>query len=440
MPGDRRAPVAAAPRRASSSTGAGTSRAGGLPPGDDLDVAAVELCARARRAGSSSCRARSSSTTGRCRRSRDLRGPIDPGGPAWRAAVGRSGPALLRRRPDRTSGGATVRPHGGGTVGEGRATLGRLAPRRGSRGGLRRLGHEVRLQTADQGDDPAGRSCDVHLVLRGLRPVRRSAGQRHVLWIISHPEAIEDDELDDADLVLVASPPVRRSSPDADRHAGRGAPPGHRPAPLPTSTRRSGPPASGHGRRQDPGRARGPWSPTPSPRGSGPASTAAGWTELVDPDLVVADHVDNEVLPIVYSSAGVVLNDHWRTMQAWGFVSNRLYDVLACGTPGDLGPGSGPGRRCSTAPSSSTTTRRSSESSWSRCSPTRPWPGSAPSAVAPWCWPSIRSIVAPRSWSGYLGRARRRRVARWPIGPRGTEPEASCILPHSLGKGGRCRT
>ena len=47
----------------------------------------------------------------------------------------------------------------------------------------------------------------------------------------------------------------------------------------------------------------------------------------------MADHVDNEVLPTVYSSAGVVLNDHWRTMRAWGFVSNRLFDVLACGTP-----------------------------------------------------------------------------------------------------------
>jgi spore maturation protein CgeB len=47
----------------------------------------------------------------------------------------------------------------------------------------------------------------------------------------------------------------------------------------------------------------------------------------------VADHVDNQLLPTVYSSAGVVLNDHWRTMKAWGFVSNRLLDVLACGAP-----------------------------------------------------------------------------------------------------------
>ena len=39
------------------------------------------------------------------------------------------------------------------------------------------------------------------------------------------------------------------------------------------------------------------------------------------------------MLPVVYSSAGLVLNDHWATMRTWGFASNRLYDVLATGTP-----------------------------------------------------------------------------------------------------------
>jgi spore maturation protein CgeB len=64
-----------------------------------------------------------------------------------------------------------------------------------------------------------------------------------------------------------------------------------------------------------------------------PRVYGSGWRDLVDAELVVADHVDNELLPTVYSSAGVVLNDHWRTMRTWGFVSNRLFDVLACGTP-----------------------------------------------------------------------------------------------------------
>ena len=41
----------------------------------------------------------------------------------------------------------------------------------------------------------------------------------------------------------------------------------------------------------------------------------------------------NEELPIVYSSIGVLLTDHWDTMHEWGFVSNRLFDALACDTP-----------------------------------------------------------------------------------------------------------
>ena len=57
------------------------------------------------------------------------------------------------------------------------------------------------------------------------------------------------------------------------------------------------------------------------------------WEEFVDPQLVVARFVPNDRLPIVYSSVGVLLNDHWDTMRGWGFVSNRLFDGLACGTP-----------------------------------------------------------------------------------------------------------
>lgn len=33
----------------------------------------------------------------------------------------------------------------------------------------------------------------------------------------------------------------------------------------------------------------------------------------------------------VYSSAGIVLNDHWQDMRRHGYASNRLYDAVACG-------------------------------------------------------------------------------------------------------------
>ena len=197
---------------------------------------------------------------------------------------------------------------------------------------LRRHGHRAEVQTADRADDPAGRVCDVRLVLRGLEPVRRTAGQRHLLWIISHPESIEDDELDAADLVLVASPAyaahlqTRTATPvetllqatDARRFRPRAPRPEHRHAVTVVAKTRD---------------VLRPAVADALAVGIRPSIYGDGWSDLVDPALIVADHIDNECLADVYSSAGVVLNDHWRTMREWGFVSNRLFDVLACGTP-----------------------------------------------------------------------------------------------------------
>jgi len=197
---------------------------------------------------------------------------------------------------------------------------------------LRRLGQEVRLQTADRANDLAGRCCDVHVVLRGLHPVRRTAGQRHVLWIISHPETIDDDELAAADLVLVASPRF------ADHLRGRTDTPVDVLLQA-TDHRRFAPRPVDAAHRHDVtivAKTRDVMRPVVADAlaaGLRPRLYGGGWRDLVDAELVVSDHVDNELLPTVYSSAGVVLNDHWRTMRAWGFVSNRLYDVLACGTP-----------------------------------------------------------------------------------------------------------
>ena len=308
--------------------------AGGLPLVEDLDVAAVELCTRLRaRGGRIVVVPGAVMVDHRPARSwRDLRGPIDPASLAWRAAIDRFGPALLR----------SARPPAGDSL---RFVLTVAAPSakvaarwgdwhlaEGLAAALRRRGHEVRLQTAGRSDEPAGRACDVHLVLRGLEPVRRSPGQRHVLWIISHPESIEDEELDAADLVLVAS------SRFADHLLARTTTPvevllqatDHRrfhPRPVDPAYQH---PVAVVAKTRDVLR---PAVADALTVGLRPSIYGGGWRDLVDPQLVVAEHVDNELLPIVYSSAGVVLNDHWRTMRTWGFVSNRLYDVLACGTP-----------------------------------------------------------------------------------------------------------
>lgn len=327
--------VAAAPLRCLAVDRGAYLAAGGLLPDVPDDIAAVDLCIRLRRQG------------GRIQHVADavvfddrpvisrasLRHPIDATSPAWRALVERQGPAIVR----------AASLHGAAPPTRWVLTTAvpsdRLAPRwgdwhlaEGLARALRRQGEEVRVQTHEHADSLAGRSCDVHLVLHGLRPVARTPGQRHILWVISHPETLDADECDAADLILVASPRFaaelrnRTSTPvevllqatDPDRFSPQPVAPAHaHPVTIVAKTR-------------DVLR---PMVVDALEAGLRPAIYGSGWDGLVDPALVVADYVANEDLPAVYSSAGVVLNDHWDTMRAWGFVSNRVFDVLACGTP-----------------------------------------------------------------------------------------------------------
>jgi hypothetical protein len=264
--------------------------------------------------------------------SASLTRPVRPDSPAWRALVDDAGPALLREASPLTAPRQRIA-----------ITIAAPSRKVASRWGdshfaaafadaLRRAGNDVRIQTADAADDPAGRSCDVHCVVRGLVPVRRTRGQHHVLWIISHPETIDDTELDDADLVLVAS------SRFADELKARTRTPVEVMLQATDPNRfHPIPPDAQHrhditvvAKSRDQYR-----SAVADAISSGlrPAIYGSGWDRFVDPALIVADYVDNAELARVYSSAGVVLNDHWDTMREWGFVSNRIFDALACGAP-----------------------------------------------------------------------------------------------------------
>jgi spore maturation protein CgeB len=55
------------------------------------------------------------------------------------------------------------------------------------------------------------------------------------------------------------------------------------------------------------------------------------WEGLIPSRYVEGEHVPNRELHRFYSSADVVLNDHWPSMKASGFVSNRIFDAGACG-------------------------------------------------------------------------------------------------------------
>ena len=321
-------------RRAFDAAG-GLVDLGSLP---GLDASFVDLCIRLRSPDATvTCVADALALDHRRVHNREqLSQPVPTRGHAWISLVARTGPSLIR-----ASGGGSFGPNRTGlrlaiTVASPSAKVAQqwgdwhLAEALAR--SLRDQGHEATVQTLANVESTASRSHDVQLVVRGLARVERTPGQHHVLWVISHPEDLDRAECDSADLILVASErfaahlrtrtttPVEVLLQASDTQRFR---------PLPVDPRHHHP-VTVVAKSRDVLR--------PAVRdavavGLRPAIYGSGWEGLVDPALIVSQHVDNHELASVYASADVVLNDHWDTMRSWGFVSNRIFDVLACGTP-----------------------------------------------------------------------------------------------------------
>lgn len=194
---------------------------------------------------------------------------------------------------------------------------------------LERSGHPTKLHLLPDWVEPIAARDDVTVHLFGLKeaPTRRS--QVNLLWQISHPDLASPELYERYDHAFVAS----------DRFAARMRSQVTVPVtPLHQAT--------------DPER----FLPEPT----GPAHellfvgnsrnvrrrivddvVASGheiavygtrWrSDLVDPRFVKGTWIPNAELNRYYSSAAIVLNDHWGDMLAEGFISNRIYDALACG-------------------------------------------------------------------------------------------------------------
>jgi GT2 family glycosyltransferase len=194
---------------------------------------------------------------------------------------------------------------------------------------LRRRGHRGTIQTLDEWEQESGLTHDVVVHLKGLSRYHPKPGQFNVLWSISHPDELSGEECDGYDLVCVASPlfaqelapctttPVVVLEQAADPWAMRPDPRedlAHDLAYLANS--------------------RGVLRPIARdllPTDRDLAIWGANWDGLIDISRVLGEHIPNDEIRHVYSSAGIVLNDHWDDMREHGYISNRIYDALACG-------------------------------------------------------------------------------------------------------------
>jgi Glycosyl transferases group 1 len=194
---------------------------------------------------------------------------------------------------------------------------------------LERSGHPTRVHLRPDWESPVAARDDVAVHILGVEEAPTRPNQVNVLWQISHPDLATPELYDHYDHVFVASDPFAARMADA----------AHVPV---TSLHQATDPERFH----------------PDPTGpehellfvantrrvrrrivddlAGTQHDLAvygrGWRpEFIDPRFVKGDGIPNDQVGRYYSSAAIVLNDHWDDMRDEGFLSNRLYDALAAG-------------------------------------------------------------------------------------------------------------
>lgn len=197
---------------------------------------------------------------------------------------------------------------------------------------LQERGQQAQLVHPAGATAPARDQDDVVLVLRGLKsvvPRSSSTGRtRWLLWVISHPDDVTPEEVEPYDAVFAASAHWTRATSFTQPVL-----------PLlqatnPTRFRPDAAPGDSGASVLFVGSTRGQFRPVVRDAlacGADLSVFGVGWQNLIPEPAHKGEFLPNPQLPSAYAGAGVVLNDHWPDMAAQGFISNRLFDAVACG-------------------------------------------------------------------------------------------------------------
>lgn len=195
---------------------------------------------------------------------------------------------------------------------------------------LTELGMPTAVHILPEWDLPRNQAVDVVIHLRGLSAYEPKPAHLNIMWLISHPDDVSPRECEKYDLILVAS----------EEHAAWLKEQVGKPVvfmPQATDSRRF--------HRVEPrpdlasellfvGNSRGQRRPAVEwaiEAGLPLSIYGSGWTGKIPSQYLRAESFPNDDLAALYASAKVVLNDHWPDMRERGFVSNRVFDVLASG-------------------------------------------------------------------------------------------------------------
>ncbi|MCU0369816.1 MAG: glycosyltransferase, partial [Bacteroidales bacterium] len=193
-------------------------------------------------------------------------------------------------------------------------------------------GYPARVDLHDNWYDNGYMTDDVVIVLRGTKRYHTRGSQINILWNISHPGQISADEYFDYDYVFSASTAYAKDLKEK--------------YPVPAEDllqcTDSGLFYPDHENVQDEertdilfvGNSRGVKRKSIDyalQNGIRVEIYGSKWECFIPAEMIKGTYIKNEELRRYYSNCNLLLNDHWDDMVACGFISNRIFDAIACG-------------------------------------------------------------------------------------------------------------
>lgn len=195
---------------------------------------------------------------------------------------------------------------------------------------LENMGHTVVLDFYGKWYERPANADDVVIVIRGLTAYKPSRGPINILWNISHPDQVSFQEYESFDHVYVASLSYASFLGTFLK------------CPVASLLQCSDPNRFYYKEPDFPkkekilfvGNSRDEYRPIVKKAIDAKQDIeiyGTRWGQFVDTDYIHGENIPNKELREYYTSYGTVLNDHWESMRQFGFISNRIFDVLAAG-------------------------------------------------------------------------------------------------------------
>ncbi|CAN7684320.1 glycosyltransferase [Rhizobium rhizogenes] len=197
-------------------------------------------------------------------------------------------------------------------------------------GSLNRLGHKVRIDFYGQWERKNPAEDDVVIIIRGLTSYEPILGHINILWNISHPDQISFEEYESFDLCYVASLSYSEFLSATTKAKVK-------PLLQATDTNRFNPgrrPPKSSAKVLFVGNSRNEYREIVRWAVDAKLDLSVygtRWEQFIPKTYLKGTNIPNKELGGHYHSAVFVLNDHWPSMRDFGFISNRIFDVLAAG-------------------------------------------------------------------------------------------------------------